>query len=203
MVKTSNLIRIGVMGAPSTGKTQLTDRIEKTLRSRDIPVERTRYLGHRDARVPLPLRQTDHTVETSTWVMATGIAIEVLAAARLDGKDKRVVLADQACWEALACFRAAQEWHGRTATRTDREALHRLASAHTPYTLLLATHLDPGLPTRRRNNYDSRYRSLVDRHIHTLLGEEGLPYVHVTSDERAQKLAIERALQLCLAQTPV
>lgn len=192
----TKLIRIGVMGTHSTGKSLLMRRIEMELRGRDIPVERTGRLGRRAALVPLPKMQ-HHTVESTRWVLATGIADEVAAAARLDDAPMRVVLADRACWDALAYFRAALEWRGESVPRTDREALHRLATAHTPYDLLFATVLDPDLPVKPKHDYDHRYRMLVDHHTHALLREESIPYVRVTGDDDSQTAAIERALQLC------
>ncbi|MEV7205270.1 MULTISPECIES: AAA family ATPase [unclassified Streptomyces] len=192
----TKLIRIGVMGTHSTGKSLVMRRIEMELRGRDIPVQRTGHLGRRAALVPLPKMQ-HHTVDSTRWVLATGIADEVAAAARLDDAPVRVVLADRACWDALAYFRAALQWRGESVSRTDREALHRLACAPDPYDLLFATVLDTGLPVQPKHDYDDRYRKLVDHHTHALLHEENIPYVRVTSHHASQELAIEHALQLC------
>ncbi|MFE2939862.1 hypothetical protein ACFXKG_12500 [Streptomyces sp. NPDC059255] len=199
MVTSPVPIRIGVMGAHSTGKTLLMRRIEMELRGQGIPVARTGKLGRRAALVPLPKMQ-HHTLASTMWVMATGIA----AAARLEEGPLQVVLADRACWDALAYFRAAQEWRRQPAARADREALHRLASAHGhTYDLLLDTVLTPTLPVERKHDYDARYRTLVDRHTHDLLREENIRHVRVTSDPASQDLAIERALQLCTTEAPL
>ncbi|MEU4179477.1 hypothetical protein [Streptomyces sp. NPDC026589] len=50
----TSLIRIGVMGTHSTGKSLLMRRTEMELRGWDIPVARTGGLGRRAAKVPLP-----------------------------------------------------------------------------------------------------------------------------------------------------
>ncbi|MEE1801796.1 AAA family ATPase [Streptomyces sp. JV176] len=195
-------IRIGVMGAHSTGKTLLMRRIEMELRCQGIPVARTGKLGRRAALVPLPKMQ-HHTVASTTWVIATGIADEIAATARLEDGPVQVVLADRACWDALAYFRAAQEWRRQPAPQADREAPHRLASAHGhTYHLLLATVLDPSLPVEHKHDHDARYRTLVDLHTHDLLREENIRYVRVTSAPASQELAIEHALQLCATQAP-
>ncbi|MFJ8001890.1 AAA family ATPase [Streptomyces sp. NPDC096310] len=197
------LIRIGVMGSHSTGKTLLMRRIEMELRGRGIPVARTGKLGRRAALVPLP-KMRHHTVASTMWVIATGIADEIAAAARLEEGPVQVVLADRACWDALAYFRAAQEWRRQPAPRAKREAPHRLASAHGhTYDLLLATVLSPALPVALKHDYDARYRTLVDHHTHDLLREENIRYVRVTSDPASQELAIEHALQLCTTEAPV
>ncbi|MFE7467663.1 AAA family ATPase [Streptomyces sp. NPDC057499] len=196
-------IRIGVTGTHSTGKTLLLRRIEMELFALDIAVARTGQLGRRAALVPLPKMQ-HHTADSTRWVIATGIADEVAAAARPVGDTPvRVVLADRACWDAIGYFRAAQEWSGCTTHRTEREALHRLAAANPPYDLLLTTVLDPHLPVRRKHDYDPRYRQLVDHHTHALLREENLPHLRVTSDPASQQRAVDRAVQLCRAVTPV
>lgn len=201
MVTPPNLIRIGVMGTHSTGKSLLMRRLEMALRGRDIPVQRTGQLGRRAARVPLPKMQ-HHTTDSTRWVLATGIADEVAAAARLDDAPVRVVLADRACWDALAYFRAAEEWRNEPAPHTDHESLHQLASSHAPYDLLFATVLDPGFPLKPQHDYDARYRALVDQHIHTLLHEESLPHMLVGSDDTSKELAIDYALQLCYTKAP-
>lgn len=207
MVTSSTPIRIGVMGAHSTGKSLLMRRIEMELRGQGIPVARTGSIGRRAALVPLPKMQ-HHTVASTTWIIATGIADEIAAAARLEEGPVQVVLADRACWDALAYFRAALEWRQQLAQRPDREALQQLAAAHGyKYDLLLATVLDPDVPVEqkveRKHDYDARYRTLVDRHTHAVLREENIRHVRVTSDPASQELAIEHALQLCMTEAPV
>lgn len=203
MVTTTTLIRIGVMGTHSTGKSLLMRRIEMELRGLDIPVARTGGLGRRAAQVPLP-KMHNHTVESTRWVLATGIADEVAAAASLDpSAPVRVVLADRACWDALAYYRAALEWRGDTAPRTDRESLHRLAAAHAPYDLLFATALNTTIPVKPKHDYDDRYRRLVDQHAHALLREENLPHVRVSAREDSKELAIAHALHLCTTEALV
>lgn len=203
MVTSSTPIRIGVMGAHSTGKSLLMRRIEMELRGLGIPVARTGNLGRRAALVPLPKMQ-HHTVASTTWIIATGIADEIAAAARLEEAPVQVVLADRACWDALAYFRAALEWRQQLAQRPDREALHQLASAHGyKYDLLLATVLDPDVPVERKHDYDARYRRLVDRHTHAVLREENIRHVRVTSDPASQESAIEHVLQHCMTEAPV
>ncbi len=203
MVTSTSPIRIGVMGAHSTGKSLLMRRIEMELRGQGAAVARTGGLGRRAAAVPLPKMQY-HTAESTKWVIATGIADEVVAAAGLEEGPVRVVLAGRACWDAISYFRAAQEWRQQAATRADREAVDQLASAHGPaYDLLLATVLDPDLPVKDKGHYDPRYRKMVDRHTHDLLREEGLGYIRVTSEAASQQHAIEQVLQICMPQRPV
>ncbi|WP_327359647.1 AAA family ATPase [Streptomyces sp. NBC_01304] len=196
-------IRIGVMGAHSTGKTLLLQRIEMTLRGYGIPVNRTGQLGKRAALVPLPKMQ-HHTVASTEWVLAQGIADEIAAAARPGPEPIQVVLADRAAWDALAYWHAAQEWRQETPHRHDRERLLVLAATQAPkYHLLLATALDPDIPVDSRHAYDTRYRTLVDQHTHRLLAAEGIEHHRVTSDPDSQARAVDRAVKLCLKEAVV
>ncbi|MFD3910000.1 hypothetical protein [Streptomyces sp. NPDC058603] len=195
-------VRIGVMGAHSTGKTVLLKRIEMELRGHGIPVARTGQLGKRAALVGLPKMQ-QHTTASTEWVITQGIADEIAAAARPGPEPIRVVLADRASWDALAYFQAAQEWRRSPVDRLERERLRLLASTRGPkYDLLLATVLDQSLPVEQTHDYDARYRYLVDRYTHTLLAEDEIPHQRVTSDPDSQARAVERALQLCLTKEP-
>lgn len=201
MVTTPSPIRIGVMGAHSTGKTTLLKRIEMELRGHGIPVARTGKLGRRAALVPLPKMQ-HHTAASTEWIIAQGIADEIAAAARPDFEPIQVVLADRAAWDALSYFHAAMEWRQETPNRLERERLHLLASTQAPkYNLLLATVLDPTLPVEHKHDYDARYRTLVDRHTHKLLAKNEIPHQNVTSAPNSQAHAVERALRLCLNET--
>lgn len=203
MVTTTSPIRIGVMGAHSTGKTMLLKRIEMELRGHGIPVARTGKLGRRAALVPLPKMQL-HTAASTEWVIAQGIADEIAAAARPEPEPIQVVLADRAALDALAYFHAAQEWRQEAPDRLERDRLRLLAYTQVPkYDLLLVTVLDPALPVERKHDYDARYRTLVDRYTHTLLAEDEIPHQRVTSDPDSQARAVERALELCLKETAV
>ncbi|NUS17029.1 MAG: hypothetical protein HOY69_37480 [Streptomyces sp.] len=126
--------------------------------------------------------------------MTQGIADEIAAAHHAD-----VALADRAAIDALAYFSAALEFRGETGDPAENERLRLLASTqHTKYDLLFATVLDPGAPVEgRRHAYDPRYRSLVDRHVHRLLHEDGIDHVRVLHDahdlDRAVLLAVTAA----------
>lgn len=197
MVTSHQPFRIGVMGAHCTGKTQLLQRIETQLRGRGITVARTGGIGKRAALVPLPKMQF-HNAASTEWVLAQGIADEIAAAARPGPGPIQVVLAGRAAWDALAYFHAAQEWRHELPDRLERERLRLLAATQAAkYDLLLATVLDPAMPAKTTHDYDARYRTLVDRYTHTLLAEDEIPHVRVTSDPQSQDRAVERALDLC------
>jgi hypothetical protein len=191
-------IRIGVLGTYSTGKTLLLKRIEMELRGHGLTVARTGGLGKRAAETGLPKMQ-HHTVASTEWIIAQGIADEITAAQSAD-----VVLADRASIDAVAYFTAAMEYRGEHPHRLDKERLRQLAATQVPkYGLLLATVLDESVPVDHQHSHDPRYRRLVDAHAHTLLADDGIPHRRVTSEPDSQARAIELALQLCTKEAAV
>lgn len=187
-------LRIGVLGTYSTGKTLLLKRIEMELRGHGLAVARTGRLGKRAAGIGLP-KMRHHTVASTEWIIAQGIADEIAAAAH----GARVVLADRAALDAVAYFNAAAESRGERPHRLERERLRLLASTQAPkYDLLLATVLDESAPIDQRHAHDPRYRRLVDQHVHGLLADDAIPHQRVTSETDSQARAIELALQLSL-----
>ncbi|MFB7741894.1 AAA family ATPase [Streptomyces sp. NPDC056132] len=184
-------VRIGVLGAHSTGKTLLLHRMEMELRARGITVGRTGGLGKRAKEVGLPKMQ-HHTYESTEWIIAQGIADEIIAA-----QGNTVVLADRAALDAVAYFYAALEYRGDY--DTERRRLLALAAGQSwKYDLLLATVLDPAVPVSDGHDYDARYRTLVDLHVHRLLATEKLDHVCVTSDPDSKLRAVEGAVGFVL-----
>ncbi|MET9544177.1 AAA family ATPase [Streptomyces sp. NPDC006627] len=192
-------VRIGVLGTHSTGKTTLLKRIEMELCGHGVCVARTGRLAKRAAALGLP-KMHQHTVASTEWIIAQGIADEIAAAAQ----GAEVILADRAPLDAIAYLHAAMEFRGEHLHRLERERLRLLASTQLPkYDLLLATVLDPQEPVDQRHAYDPRYRLLVDRHVHGLLSDDPIPHTRVTSDPASQSQAIEQALHLCTQEAAV
>ncbi|GAQ58040.1 AAA family ATPase [Streptomyces acidiscabies] len=192
MVTPQPPVRIGVLGTHSTGKTTLLKRIEMELRGHGVTVARTGRFAKRAAALGLPKMQ-HHTVASTEWIITQGIADEIAATAT--GAD--VVLLDCASYDALAYWRAALEFRGETAHRTDTERLLALAATQAvKYDLLFATVLDPHTAT----GDDALFRRLVDRHAHALLAEEHIHHQRVTDEDHNRTAAIERALHLSLKE---
>ncbi|MFH9677671.1 AAA family ATPase [Streptomyces sp. NPDC017405] len=199
MTTPSAPVRIGILGAHSTGKTLLLRRIEMELRSHGLTVARTGRLGKRAAAAGLP-KMDRHTAESTEWIIAQGVADEI--AARASGAE--AVLVDRASYDALAYWHAALEYRAERAPRRECDRLLTLASTQLPkYKLLFATVLDENVPLDRGHAYDPGYRRLVDRHVHHLLQGENIPHQRVTSDPDSQDHAVHVAVQLCLKEEPV
>jgi hypothetical protein len=193
---TSPPVRIGITGTHSTGKTLLLKRIEMELRSHGVAIARTGRLAKRAATLGFP-KMHHHTAASTEWIICQGNADTLAAEAQ--GAD--VVLVDRAPIDALAYYGAAVEFRNEVADPLEHERLRLLAATqHPTFTLLLATLIDPDIPASAADGhpYDPRYRTLVDTHVHTLLAEEHLDHVRVTSASASVDAAIARAVSLCL-----
>ncbi|MEK8146344.1 hypothetical protein NKH18_49020 [Streptomyces sp. M10(2022)] len=148
-----------------------------------------------------------HTAMSTEWIIAQGVADEIAAAAQ----GAQVVLADRAAYDAFAYYTAALEFRdehpvpaGQDRLRilvglAEQERLRLLAATQAPkYDLLLATVLDPSVPVDKSHDYDARYRALVDEHVHSLLADEELDHVRVTSAAHSHTDAIRHAVELAL-----
>lgn len=197
MVKTP--VRIGVTGAPSTGKTLLLRRIEMELRAQGVRVARTGRLGRRAADIGLP-KMHRHTATSTEWIMAQGIADEI--AAGTQGTD--VVLADRAAIDALAYYFAALDFRGEAADPGEASRLRLLAGTqHAKYNLLMATVLDESVPAESRHPHEPRYRTLVDLHLHNLLVTENITHLRVTRNAHDEGLAVQQPVHAGLRAVSV
>ncbi|WP_327289668.1 AAA family ATPase [Streptomyces sp. NBC_01198] len=194
--RTSPPVRIGITGTHSTGKTLLLKRIEMELRSHGVAVARTGRLAKRAAALGFP-KMHHHTAASTEWIICQGVADTLAAEAQ--GAD--VVLIDRAPIDALAYYGAALEFRNEAADPLEHERLQLLAATqHPTFALLLATVLDPDIPASATDGhpYDPHYRTLVDTHIRTLLAEDHLDHVRVTSTPSSIDAAIAWAVSLCL-----
>lgn len=184
-------VRIGVLGTHSTGKTTLLKRIEMELRGHGITVVRTGHLAKRAAGIGLP-KMHRHTEMSTEWIICQTAADEIAAAAQ----GAQVILADRAVLDAVAYYTAALEFRGEHPDPMERERLRLLAATqYMKYDMLFATVLDPDVPVDQGHDHDARYRSLVDAHVHSLLCDEKLEHLRVTSDADSKASAIQLAVE--------
>ncbi|MFF0742121.1 hypothetical protein ACFYVL_17160 [Streptomyces sp. NPDC004111] len=191
---TKDPVCIGITGTHSTGKTELLRRIEMELRGHGIIVGRTGGLGKHAAALGFPKMQ-HHTARSTEWIIARGIADELA----LGASGAQVVLADRAPVDALAYFTAALEFRGDAPGPWEVEQLTAMASVRTDgYALLFATVLDPTVPVAASHDYNPRFRTLVDRHCHTILATGEVKHVRVTSAAESKNEAIRMAVDAVL-----
>ncbi|MEU3712194.1 AAA family ATPase [Streptomyces catenulae] len=185
--------RIGVLGAPSTGATQLLRRIEMELRGHGVAVARTGGIAKRAAAAGLPKMQ--HHTDTSTeWIIGQTIADEALAA-----RTAQVVLADRAVLDAIPYYTAALEYRDDDRVATETCLIARRYTT-VKYHVLLATVLDPEIPVDAAHPIDPRYRALVDSHLHDELGTSFLAHStrRVTSTADSKDAAVQHAVDAAL-----
>ncbi|MFI5942239.1 AAA family ATPase [Streptomyces uncialis] len=176
-------IRIAVSGTHSTGKTTLLRRLEMELRATGRTVARTpASFAAKAAELGFPKLQ-NQSAECTEWIIAASAAA---AAERTLNAD--VVLIDRSALDPVAYYLAALERSGQEPDPVVTQRLTNLVKAHTAaYDALLATVLDPTVPLGDSRDRDLEYRACVDRHIHVLLADHGIPHQRVTGpdDERA------------------
>src|SRR5687768_10218226 len=111
---------VGLMGAHATGKTSLIDRIESCLLQRGHSVGRVEGLARRAHALGFPILR-EHTVASTTWIIAAGIAAEIEA-----GQSHRVVLVDRAVPDAVAYLYAAAAYRSTRLSERDSAYLEVL-----------------------------------------------------------------------------
>jgi hypothetical protein len=152
-------IRIGVGGSHSTGKTSFLDSLETRLNGSNLRIHRVRDLAKNARALGFPIL-TEHTFESTLWIMAEGMRRETEATLTSD-----VVLIDRPVFDALGYFEAALQVSGRKAEPRDLEELRTIALSHLgAYDLVFGTELDTtvALGDGRDKNEDFR-QAAADR----------------------------------------
>ncbi len=147
-------IRIGIGGSHSTGKTSFLNSLEARLERTHLRIHRVRDIATNARDLGFPIL-TEHTYESTLWIMAEGIRRETEATLTSD-----IILIDRPVFDALGYFEAALEISGREADARDLEELHAIAFAHLgAYNLVFRTELDPtvALGDGRDTNEEFRY----------------------------------------------
>lgn len=159
-------IKIGITGTHSTGKTSFFDAIQQDLERLKLTVHR---LGNfaRDARsLGFPIL-TEHTFESTLWIMAQCMRLEAEASLSSD-----VILIDRPVMDALGYLRAALRLSGRTISERQLNELTTIVKAHTPdYDLLIRTSLDAGIELGLGRDQDAQFRDAAASSIETLIRE--------------------------------
>lgn len=176
---------IAITGTHSTGKTVLMRRAEMELRAIGLRVTRVHGLGKRAAAIGLP-KMHHHTATSTEWVIAAGIADELARTTNCD-----VILTDRAPIDALAYYTAALEFRGEAGAPAVIQRLEQLVASQSPrYELLLATELDLTEPVLATHDYNTRYRHLVDRHLHNWLFKTSSSHQLVANSDDSRDKAI-------------
>lgn len=148
-------IKIAVGGAHSTGKSTFLKRLREALKSRDVE---TSAVGDLASRCPLPILRK-HTVESTLWIVASGIAEEVAA-----GYRSRVVLVDRPVVDAWAYLMAVGSGDITLPPSPSANTLRNAIENWMPtYELVYQSSLNEAIPIEdnKGRDLDPAYRSEV------------------------------------------
>jgi nicotinamide riboside kinase len=152
-------VKIAVGGAHSTGKTTFLRQLEAALYSRKVSCK---VVGDLAVKCPLPILK-EHTVESTLWIVATGIAEEIAAAYK-----SQVVLVDRPVVDAWAYLMAGK--NGATASLTSPTAMtlqNAIREWLPTYRVIYQSALDENVPIQDDKNrlLDPSYRAEVARQM--------------------------------------
>jgi hypothetical protein len=169
-------IKIGIAGTHSTGKSTFLTLIDQCLKEHDIATARIDDLATRAKTLGFPIL-TEHTYESTLWIMADGLRQEAEASLSKD-----VILIDRPIFDALGYFEAALEVSGRRADGRRLDELRTIARVHTAdYDLLILTTLDPSIPLGPARDQNKEFREATARHIAVLASDMAPSALKLTS----------------------
>jgi hypothetical protein len=157
-------IRIGIGGSHSTGKTSFLDSLETRLNRTSLRIHRVCDLAKKAQALGFPIL-TEHTFESTLWIMAEGMRRETEATLVSD-----VVLVDRPVFDALGYFEAALQISGRKAESRDLAELRAIALAHMgAYDLVFGTELDATVTLGDGRDKNEDFRHAAADQIKTFL----------------------------------
>jgi hypothetical protein len=159
-------IKIGITGTHSTGKTSFFDAIQQDLERLKLRTHRLGNFARNAQSIGFPIL-TDHTYESTLWIMAQCMRLEAEASLSSD-----VILIDRPVIDALGYLRAALRLSGRTISERRLDELTTIVKAHAPdYDLLIRTSLDTSIELGPGRDQDAQFRDAAASSIENLISE--------------------------------
>lgn len=188
-------IKIGIAGTHSTGKSTFMAVLASHLEGRGLKIGRINDLAKRARDLGFPIL-TEHTCESTLWIMAECMRQETEASLTCD-----VILVDRPVLDALGYLQAALEVTGRSVRQERLDELKAVARAHTTnYDLLINTSLDHSVPLGEGRDQDPKFRDAVATHIDELMRELAPGALRMTSKNRSEIVTAASEFVLsCLA----
>ncbi len=177
-------IKIGIAGTHSTGKSTFLAALASLLEGRDLKIGRINDLARRAQDLGFPIL-TEHTFESTLWIMAECLRQEAEASLTCD-----VILVDRPVLDALGYLQAALEVTGRTVHPRRLEELKTIARAHAAdYDLLIVTSLNHNVPLGAGRDQDVAFREAAARHIAALMSDFAPSALRMTSTNASEIVA--------------
>lgn len=159
-------IKIGIAGSHSTGKSTFIAELDSILEGSGLKIGRVNDLASRAQELGFPIL-TEHTFESTLWIMAEGMRQEAEASLTCD-----VILVDRPVLDALGYLQAALEVSGRVVRPERLDALKAIARAHTSdYDFLVVTTLDHSVPLGEGRDPDPTFRKAAAKNINELMSD--------------------------------
>ena len=188
-------IRIGVGGSHSTGKTSFLDSLEERLKTSDLRIRRVYDLAKNARALGFPIL-TEHTFESTLWIMAEGMRRETEETLVGD-----VVLIDRPVFDALGYYEAALQISGRKADARELEELRTIALAHLgAYDLVLGTELDTAVTLGNGRDKNEDFRQAAADQIKTFLAEKS-PNAQILTTSNVEPM-LNHALSIVKSRFP-
>lgn len=176
---TRRILKIGIAGTHSTGKSTLLNSIQTRLEAKGLRVAIVSDLARaaRDAGFPILIQQTE---DTALWIMAEGMRREAAAALTND-----VILVDRAIFDALGYLEAALQVTDRPRDEERHPILRDVARSYArDYDLLVITTLDEALPLGPGRDPNEEFRHAAGQRILALANDLGRSFITMTSKNR-------------------
>lgn len=151
---------IGIAGTHSTGKSTFVGELSEVIEARGLRVGRISDLATQARDLGFPIL-SQHTYESTLWIMAEGMRQETEALLRAN-----VILVDRPVPDALGYLNAALEVSGRQIDEDRLIELNAIAAAHAArYDMLIVTVLDAAIPLGPSRDSDAEFRLAAARHV--------------------------------------
>ncbi|MDR3529923.1 MAG: AAA family ATPase [Rhodopila sp.] len=174
---TRRILKVGVAGTHSTGKSTLLSSLKAQLEANGLRVTIVKDLARaaRDAGFPILSQQTE---DTALWIMAEGIRREAAAALTSD-----VILVDRAIFDAFGYLEAALQVTGRPRNEERHLILEELARSYArDYDLLVITKLDEALALGAGRDPDEVFRRAAGERILAFAADLDRSFITMTSE---------------------
>lgn len=154
------IVKIGIAGSHSTGKTSFLSELKLRLENTGVQAELVHSSAATAKSKGFPILR-NHTFESTLWMIASCIQQEAEASLTAN-----VILVDRPVFDALAYFHAALELTGRQLPQEKLQSLHEIVRAYSQsYNMVFVTKLDHDVPLGPGRDQDMVYRSAVARHL--------------------------------------
>jgi nicotinamide riboside kinase len=187
-------IKVAVSGAHSTGKSTFLNRTAEILNDNGISSHIVTDLA---VRCPLPILH-DHTVESTLWLVATGIAEEIAAA-----HDWSVVLVDRPVLDAWAYWMAVRPNIDTVSVTPQFKTLANTIKNWLPtYDLIYQTQIDESIPIEddKGRELNESYRSEIGRQMELASKEFNVePRILTSANARQEIERLVAHVKSCLS----